>query len=98
MQPEIIILSLNFIIVCIGYLWVYPRVAGANLNKITLNDLIASITSLIVAGSLFWDSAYEFSLLFTSVNWFWFTLLTFLLIEIPFALWYLKRYKVIDKL
>jgi hypothetical protein len=98
MQSEFLILSLNFIIVCIGYFWVYPRVAGSDLNKITFNDLIASIMSLLVAGSLFWGTDYEFNLLITSVNWFWFTLVTYLLIEIPFASWYLKRHKIFDNI
>jgi len=97
MQPELILLTLNFIIISIAYLWVYPKVAGANLHKITVNDLIASITSLVVAGSLFWGSGYAFNMILFEANWFWFTLISYLIIEIPFLIWYLKHYKVLGK-
>ncbi|MFT6264908.1 MAG: hypothetical protein ACJAWS_001047 [Oleiphilaceae bacterium] len=98
MQPEFIIISLNLTILCVGYLFIYPSVAGSNLNKIALNDLIASAIALTIAGSLFWGNDYEFDLLIASVNWFWFTLVTYLLIEIPFVSGYLKRHKVLDNL
>jgi len=96
MQPELILLSLNFIIISIGYLWIYPKVAGTNLYKITVNDLVASITALVVAGCLFWEVHYEFTLLIVDVNWFWFTLISYLFIEIPFLIWYLRHYKVLE--
>jgi hypothetical protein len=98
MPPEAIILTLNLVVISIGYLLIYPIVAGANIQKITTNDMIASLTSLTVAGSLFWDSAYEFNALFTSLNWFWFTLVSYFILEIPFGLWYLKKYKVFDNI
>ena len=94
MQPEQILLLLNLTVISIGYIWVYPRVAGSDIYKVTINDLIASISALVVAGVLFWETRYEFTLLFVDVNWF---LITYLLIEIPFMIWYLKRYKVLEK-
>jgi len=92
--PEWIILVLNLGIVAIAYGWVYPRVAGNDGNKIALNDVMASLVSLLIAGILFWDSGQRFNALLFDLNWFWFTLLTYALIEIPFMLWYFNKHDV----
>lgn len=93
-SPEQTVLLLNAIVVVMSYVVIYPRVAGSNFNKITGHDVIASAVVLIVSGSLYWNTGLEFNLLITKANWFWFTLVTFGLIEIPVLLWYIKRYKV----
>lgn len=92
--PEITILILNVIAVFIAYFIVYPRLCGSNGVKIANNDLMASGLVLLVAGSMYWGAEIEFNLLFVSVNWFWFTLLTYAAIEIPIMLWYFKKNSV----
>ena len=67
----------------IAYFVIYPRFCGSNGYKISANDLIASGLSLIIAGSLFYGTGTKFSLLITDVNWFWFTMLTYMAIELP---------------
>ncbi len=64
------------------------------LKKIAKNDLAASGIVLIVAGSIFWGSGEQFSLLLFSVNWFWFTLIAYAVIEIPIMLWYFQKHDV----
>jgi len=93
-SPEQTVLLLNAIVIFIAYAFIYPRVAGNNFNKITGHDVVASSIVLITSGSLYWNSAIEFNLLITNVNWFWFTLITFGVIEIPVLVWYIKRYQV----
>jgi len=88
------VLLLNAIVIFMAYLFIYPRVAGSNFNKITGHDVIASAIVLMTSASLYWDSGIEFNLLVTHVNWFWFTLITFGIIEIPVLIWYIKRYQV----
>jgi hypothetical protein len=93
-SPEQSVLLLNAIVIFMAYIIIYPRVAGNNFNKIAGHDLIASAIVLITAGSLYWNSGVEFNLLIAHVNWFWFTFITFGLIEIPVLLWYIKRHQV----
>jgi len=98
MQPELLILTLNITVIMVGYLVVYPIVAGDNIKKITLNDTIASLTCISVAAFLFWGTGYEFYALVTTLNWFWFTLITYFFMEIPFGLWYVKKYRVFENM
>jgi hypothetical protein len=93
-NPELIIILLNAVVVPVAYLLIYPKAAGSDVNKIAINDVIASAISIVVAGSMFWGSNQEFNAIFTSVNWFWFTILTYAAIEIPFMIWYCNKHNV----
>ena len=92
MTAESLVLTINLTIAIVAYFVIHPRTAGADLHKLTVSDLGASMASLLVCGALFWDSSVEFSVWFTTLNWFWFALLSYFVIELPFALWYMKRY------
>lgn len=92
--PELSIIGLNSIILLVAYLSVYPKVAGNNFNKIAFYDLFISGFSLAVVGLNYWGSGYLFNVYFTKVNWFWFTSITYGLIEIPMMIWYFKTHKV----
>lgn len=93
-NPELVIIVLNVIIIFIAYFVVYPRFCGANEQKIIRNDLIATAVVLIVSGCLVWGQGVEFSLLLFSTNWFWFTLITYFIIELPVMIWYYKKHRV----
>jgi hypothetical protein len=92
--PELQIIVLNLIIVLVAYLSIYPKLAGSNFNKISIYDVFTSGFSLLVVGLNYWGSGQEFNLLVTNTNWFWFTLITYLVIEIPVMIWYFKENKV----
>tara|TARA_E500000075_G_C6663037_1_gene162302 strand:- start:13 stop:309 length:297 start_codon:yes stop_codon:yes gene_type:complete len=92
LAPETLLLALNGIILSLAYFLIYPRMVGADINKLMQSDLLATATSVIVAGFLFWGTNHPFDLLFGQVNWFAFSVVTFLLMEVPFALWYLKKF------
>ena len=92
--PEQVILLINISIVLVSYFVIYPRFVGNNLNKLTWNDIVASVVSVSIVGSLYWGSQIEFNLLVTKVNWFWFSFNTYLIIEAPLSLWYIKKHKV----
>ena len=94
MPAEFNVIGLNLVMMLLSYFWVYPKYCGADIKKIINNDLIATALVLIVVGTVYWDSGVEFSLLIFSVNWFWFTLTTYLLLEVPFMLWYFNKYYV----
>jgi hypothetical protein len=91
-SPEMIIVGLNAVVVLAAYLVIYPKLAGSDGNKIAINDVMASAICLIVAGSLFWETGQNFNIIFTNVNWFWFTLLSYATIEIPFMIWYYNKH------
>jgi hypothetical protein len=94
LKPEVTLLTVNAIIICAAYLYIYPRHAGADLNKIIINDLLATGIALLIAGALFRESGYNFNMLLFTANWFGFSLISFLLIELPFFKWYWDKYSV----
>ena len=91
---EYTVIVLNAIIILVAYLSVYPKLAGNSFNKISFYDLFASGLALTIVGSKYWGSGQQFSLLVAEVNWFWFTLITYAVIEIPVMLWYFKKNNV----
>ena len=92
LPPETLLLGLNGVILGLAYVLIYPRMVADDLNTFIQSDLLATATSVIVAGSLFWGTNQPFDLLFGEVNWFVFSVVTFLLMETPFALWYFKKF------
>lgn len=97
LAPELTIILLNLVIALLAYLSVYPTLAGNDFNKIALFDIGTSSIALAIVGYHYWGSDYQFDLLVTEVNWFWFTLATYTAIEIPVMLWYFKKHKVVVK-
>lgn len=91
---ELAVILLNLVLVCSAYFWFYPRVAGADLRKVALFDVLTTALALLIVGSKFWGSGQQFDLVFGNSNWFWFTLVTYLILETPLALWYIKRYGI----
>ena len=97
LTAELTIILLNVVIALLAYLSVYPTLAGSDFNKIALYDIGTSSIALAIVGYHYWGSDYQFDLLVTEVNWFWFTLATYTAIEIPVMLWYFKKHKVVIK-
>ncbi|MDH5464142.1 MAG: hypothetical protein OEW60_00860 [Thiovulaceae bacterium] len=89
---EFIVIAINLSLLSFAYFWFFPRIAGLNLKRLAYSDLIVSVTALGVVGILFGNADLEFEALFFSLNWVLFTLITFALIEIPFFLWYVKKF------
>jgi len=91
MSPEFTIIALNIVIIAVAYFVVYPRMVGSDLNKLMINDAVASLLAVLVAGSVYWGSDYAFNAVVADLNWFWFTFLTYAVLECPLLMWYLKR-------
>lgn len=91
MAPVMTILMINAVILLLCYFLLFPVVVGANLQKMAVNDLLASIVALVVAGSLYMGSGLTVRVFDVSLNWFWFTLLSYFLLEFPLAIWYLNK-------
>ena len=95
---EFIIILINILLLSFVYLWLFQRVAGSDIKKLSTYDLLTSLVSVTIAGFLFWGSNFEFMLFGASMNWFWFTLVTYFVLEIPIALWYFKKHDVFKSL
>ncbi|MEJ6476196.1 hypothetical protein [Pseudoalteromonas piscicida] len=94
MSPELTLILLNFVLLFVAYVIVYPRLQDKSLANISKQDLLVTAVSLIVSGSLYYAKDVEFSLVFFEANWVVFTIIVFSLIELPFALWFKRRYKI----
>ncbi|MBC54260.1 MAG: hypothetical protein CMQ34_10560 [Gammaproteobacteria bacterium] len=89
-----VILGLNAAVAALAYFFVYPKFCGANGWRIAANDLLATATVVIVSGVLYAGTGVAFNFLFFSTNWFWFALLSYLVIETPLMLWYFNKHDV----
>ncbi len=88
---ELAVVALNVVIIAVAYFSVYPKLAGYDINKVAWYDLVSSTLAIIIVGYKYWGTGQEFELLFWQVNWFWFTFISYLLVEIPVAIWYFRR-------
>jgi len=90
MSAELSIILLNVVIILIAYVWVYPTLAGKNINKVAALDCVTSGLALVIVANKYWGQSVGFNFLQFELNWFWFTLISYSIIEIPIALWYFK--------
>jgi hypothetical protein len=90
MSVELSILLLNAVIIVIAYTWVYPKLAGKDINKVAIFDCVTSGLALVIVANKYWGSGIELHFLLFELNWFWFTLLSYSVIEIPVAIWYFR--------
>lgn len=95
---EALVILLNLIIVGASYYLLYPKVAGNSFNKIAAYDLLSSGLALVLVGSKFWGTGQVFHFLSFEMNWFWFTIVTYAVIEIPISIRYFKTHNVNTKL
>ena len=93
-MAELSIISPILIVVVGCYLSVFPKIAGNNIEKMSLCDLVCWSFVLVMVGLKYWGTGYEFSLFLFSANWFWFTVIVYTTIELPFFIWYCKKYNV----
>ena len=87
---ELIVIFVIIVTLAVGYLLVYPKVAGNDVRKMAWLDVALTLVPFIVSAVLFWQSDPTFSLIFFSTNWFFFTLITLVIIEIPVLALYLR--------
>jgi hypothetical protein len=93
-SPELILITLNLIIVMYSYFILYPKIVKNDIKKLSSYDLLSSIISLIGASAVYFGTGEKFNLLITDVNWFWFSIITYIIIELPFVFWYSKKYYI----
>ncbi len=92
MTPEATLLIVNAIFLAFAYLWVYPNLTTKTINMILLYDTVISCAALLVAGLLFWNSGASFNLILTTGNWFGFSIITLMIMELPLFAWFAKKH------
>lgn len=98
MSAESVVLGINISIIVFAYFWLFPRIAEDSLQKLMNYDSIVIVVAVGVAGVLFYDTGVLFEFFSIELNWFFFTLLSYFILEVPFALWYFKKYDIFKKL
>ena len=91
---ELLIISLNIIILLITYFYICPRFVGSNIKKLIINCRIAISIALFISGIIFANTNTEFNMLLFKTNWFLFTFITYLIIEAPLATKYIKKHNL----
>jgi len=90
-SPEATIIVINAMLTLVAYFVVYPKLVGDDVNKLLGYDMVVTALALGIAGYLFWNSGIRFSIFVADVNWFWFALITYALLETPLLLGYMKQ-------
>lgn len=96
MPAELTILLLDAVLIVFCYQLLYPRQVGNSRLRLIMNDAVATVVALLVAGSVYAGSEQTFLLLVIEVNWFWFTLITYSVMELPFAMRYMRRHNMLE--
>ena len=91
---ELFIILINITIIFFCYFYLYPKYAGSTLKSLVAKDLFFSTFALLISGFIFWGKGIDFNALFFTTNWFWFSLLTFTVIEFPVFEWYVEKHDI----
>ena len=92
--PELPILLINFTLILFAYFLIYPKFVKDNTARLIKFDIIISLFALFLAGVLFYGSGTSFNFIFFNGNWFWFSIITFAILEMFFFFYYLKKFKI----
>lgn len=94
---ELLVVFYLMATIAVAYLWFYPKFVGENVKLMMWLDVVVSSIPLGISALLFWQSDPVFRLFFFDLNWFFFTLITMFLIELPIFLLYLKARGLWDR-
>ena len=94
LPAELHILGLVLMVFCVTYFAIFPRLKNKTVQRLMFVDLAMVGVLLAIAGSVYGDTGTRFSLLVIDVNWWIFTLVTALIVEIPFFLWFCRKWDI----
>jgi hypothetical protein len=97
MMNELLVVFYLMATIAVAYLWFYPKFVGEKVKLMMWLDVVVTSIPLGISALLFWQSDPVFRLFFFDLNWFFFTLITLFLIELPIFLLYLKARGLWDK-
>ena len=94
MTPEIHVFLLSAAVIAFAYVAIYPQLRTKTLNRMMILDLAFSAALLLVVGAVYYGSGVRFSLIIFSLPWWAFTLLSAALVEVPFFIWFCKKWDI----
>lgn len=96
-MTELIIIFYILASLTFSYFWLYPKYAGENVKLMAWLDIAMTAVPIAISAALFWESDPVLRWIFFDTNWFFFTLLSYGVIELPIFLWYLKARGISEK-
>lgn len=87
---ELIVVFMILVALAIAYLWIYPKYGGDDIKRIAWLDVLLTPIPIGISALLFWESDPVFSFIFFETNWFFFTLVAMVIIELPILQLYLR--------
>lgn len=87
---ELLVVFYILVTLAVAYLWFYPKFIGNNVKLMAWVDVPVTAVPLGISALLFWESDPTFQLFWAELNWFLFTLVAMLLIELPVFMLYLR--------
>jgi hypothetical protein len=94
MTPEIKVFVLAAAVIAFAYVAIYPQVRTKTLNRMMMLDLALSAALLLVVGAVYFGSGVSFSLVIFALPWWAFTLISAALVEVPFFIWFCKKWDI----
>jgi hypothetical protein len=73
-----------------SYFWIYPKFADNDVKKMAWLEVGLGFIPIGISALLFWVSDPKFNLIFFETNWFVFTLVVLVILELPLFFWYIK--------
>lgn len=87
---ELLVVFYVMATIAIAYLWVYPQFAGGDVRKLARLDVAITLVPVSISALLFWESNPPLRFFFFDTHWFFFTVLTMVVFELPLFYFYLK--------
>lgn len=87
---ELLVVFYILATLALAYLWIYPKYVGNNIKLMVWVDVVVTSIPIGISAILFWTSDPIFRLFTFELNWFVYTLVVLLAIELPIFLLYLK--------
>ncbi|MEN9954955.1 MAG: hypothetical protein RLZZ41_619 [Actinomycetota bacterium] len=95
---ELLVVFFVLATIAAAYFWVYPKFAGDNVKLMAWLDIALTAVPVGLSAAFFWQSDQVFRFIFFDTNWFFFTILTMVVLELPMFYFYLKARGLSHKL
>lgn len=87
---ELLVIFYILATLAVAYLWLYPKYVGNNIRLMAWVDAVVTSIPIGISAILFWTSDPVFQLFSFELNWFAYTLVVLVAIELPIFILYLK--------
>jgi len=94
LPAELHVIGLILMMFCVAYFAIFPKLARKTPARLMIIDFAVLGVLFAIAGSVYAGRGIAFSLLVVEVNWWVFTLIMALIIEVPFFLWFCRRWNI----